>query len=617
VGDSTGYPRPGSVRRCDCASCGRTSGDAFAKKTTGVIRLQRQPAPPEKTTEEKYQAGAGKLVEAFMATPLGANLLEQVKQDALAKGAAGFISTLPGKIVTGAAATGAVAALAAAHKELPLQIPEIPLGFLAPGLSVKLTYKGPVDQPTDAAILFKYAPSAAAKGAADPVRADTARLRAEDARFRAGLRYTPGSREDLEQKEEQEAVRRAVLRLAPGPDLDAIIRKYQGLGAPGAPGGMQLTLPALRTGASPPALLGEELKLAPPDERKKRPDEPPLQKETSIGASDDPLELEADRVAAHVLAARAGDTAPVPVRGEARQASGQAGVAPARVDQVLGTPGTPLDDALRNELEPAFGYDLSPVRLHLGALAEQSAEDVSAQAYAVGHDIVFGAGQFAPGTLSGRRLLAHELAHVVQQSGLPGIRLGAPLRRQLLPVEGSVPLAGPYTGYRPFPAPPPAPPIPKKDKAPAPAPQAPPAPPVAAKCEEFPGGSTDCEVDANGMPTGKVTHRIDEANPCTRPCVEQHEAVHVKQLTTFCPTLRKCYQDVDKGKRPATDCFKMVVFEGDARECAAYKVSVPCVEAHLKTAKACQSPANREYGLRKLASEICFRNNACGSPQGK
>jgi hypothetical protein len=543
--------------------------------------LQRQPDPPEHAPEEEKPDVVEKLPEAFMATPFGASLLEQVKRDALVKGAAGFVSTWPGKVVTGAAATGAVAALAAAHKGLPLQIPEIPLDFLAPGLSVKLTYKGPVDRPTAAAILFSYAPPAAAKGATDPVAADTARLRAEDAKFRAGLRYTPGSREDLQQKDEQEAIRRAVLKLAPGPDLDAIIRKYQGLGAP------------------------------------------PLQKKTSIGASDDPLELEADRVAAQVLAAPAGGTAPAPVRGEARHASGQAGGAPASVDQALGTPGTPLDDALRNELEPAFGRDLSPVRLHLGAVAEQSARDVSAQAYTVGHDIVFGAGQFAPGTFSGRRLLAHELAHVVQQCGLPGTRPGgpaiaadgAPLRRQLLPVEGSVPLAGPYTGYFPFPVPPPAPPIPKKDKAPeAPPPQA---PPVAAKCEEFPGGSTECEVDATGTPTGKVTHRIDETNPCTRPCVEQHEAVHVKQLTTFCPALRKCYQAVDKGTRPATDCFKMAVFESDARECAAYKVSVPCVEAHLKSAKACQSPANKEYGLRKLASEICFRNKACGGPQGK
>jgi hypothetical protein len=61
------------------------------------------------------------------------------------------------------------------------------------------------------------------------------------------------------------------------------------------------------------------------------------------------------------------------------------------------------------------------VRVHSSAAAEQSAREVNALAYTVGRDIVFGPGQFAPGTHAGRRLLAHELAHVVQQGG------GAPL----------------------------------------------------------------------------------------------------------------------------------------------------------------------------------------------
>jgi hypothetical protein len=133
------------------------------------------------------------------------------------------------------------------------------------------------------------------------------------------------------------------------------------------------------------------------------------------------------------------------------------------------------------------------------------------------------------------------------------------------------------------------------------------------KCEEFPGGSTDCEVDEKtGTPTGKVTHRIDETNPCTKPCVEQHEAVHVKQLKTLCPQLRDCYLAVDKGKRPVMECIKMAVFGMKERECAAYTVSVPCVENRLKSAKECQSKENKIYGTRKLASEKCFRDKNCG-----
>jgi hypothetical protein len=65
-------------------------------------------------------------------------------------------------------------------------------------------------------------------------------------------------------------------------------------------------------------------------------------------------------------------------------------------------------------------FDLSGVRIHTGERAAASARAVNALAYTFGHNIVFGAGQFAPTTQSGRHLLAHELAHVVQQSGSAG-----------------------------------------------------------------------------------------------------------------------------------------------------------------------------------------------------
>jgi hypothetical protein len=134
------------------------------------------------------------------------------------------------------------------------------------------------------------------------------------------------------------------------------------------------------------------------------------------------------------------------------------------------------------------------------------------------------------------------------------------------------------------------------------------------KCEVFPGGSTDCEVDATtGTPTGKVSYRVDETNPCTRACVEQHEEVHVKQLKTFCPKLGDCYKAADKGKRPVTDCVKMAMWGGDARECSAYRVSVPCMEKRLASAKECQSNENKAYGTRKLASEKCWRDHYCGA----
>src|SRR2546423_13678847 len=92
--------------------------------------------------------------------------------------------------------------------------------------------------------------------------------------------------------------------------------------------------------------------------------------------------------------------------------------APASVDRALASPGRPLEPALRQDMEQRFGYDFSRVRVHSGAAAEQSAQDVNAHAYTVGHNMVFGAGRFAPGTHEGRRLMAHELTHVVQQTGV-------------------------------------------------------------------------------------------------------------------------------------------------------------------------------------------------------
>jgi hypothetical protein len=67
-------------------------------------------------------------------------------------------------------------------------------------------------------------------------------------------------------------------------------------------------------------------------------------------------------------------------------------------------------------MEQRFGHDFSPVRVHSDAASEISARQVNAHAYTSGYDIVFGPGRFAPATLAGRRLLAHELTHVVQQT---------------------------------------------------------------------------------------------------------------------------------------------------------------------------------------------------------
>jgi hypothetical protein len=96
--------------------------------------------------------------------------------------------------------------------------------------------------------------------------------------------------------------------------------------------------------------------------------------------------------------------------------SASVGAVPPIVHDVLRSPGQPLDSATRGFMEPRFGRDFSQVRVHNGAKAAESAQKVNALAYTVGRDVVFGSEQFAPQTSQGRRLLAHELAHVVQQN---------------------------------------------------------------------------------------------------------------------------------------------------------------------------------------------------------
>jgi len=87
------------------------------------------------------------------------------------------------------------------------------------------------------------------------------------------------------------------------------------------------------------------------------------------------------------------------------------------VDEVLRSSGQPLDSATRAFMEPRFGYDFGDVRVHTNSLAARSTSEVSALAFTVGNHIAFGSDQYAPGTSRGNRLLAHELAHVVQQGG--------------------------------------------------------------------------------------------------------------------------------------------------------------------------------------------------------
>lgn len=167
-----------------------------------------------------------------------------------------------------------------------------------------------------------------------------------------------------------------------------------------------------------------------------------VQAKLTVGASDDAFEREADRAAAQVMRMTSSESGlandePVsmPIKQPPRLSrkcaacddedqkvhakrdnAASVGVAPAIVHQALDSAGRPLDRDTRAFFEPRFGRDFSEVRVHTDALAAASAASINARAYTLGNQIIFGAGEYQIDRLNGRSLLAHELAHVVQQS---------------------------------------------------------------------------------------------------------------------------------------------------------------------------------------------------------
>jgi hypothetical protein len=162
---------------------------------------------------------------------------------------------------------------------------------------------------------------------------------------------------------------------------------------------------------------------------------------------------------------------------------------PSIVYDVLNSSGQPLDAATRMFMESRFGQDFSQVRVHADGKAAESALSVRALAYAAGSHVVFGTGHYAPEAAEGRRLIAHELVHTIQQGmAAPGrapaladqpaleqeaddiagaVAVGAGQRPALRVDVGILrdekspppPPAGPYAGAQPWPPPSPPPPL--------------------------------------------------------------------------------------------------------------------------------------------------------------
>jgi hypothetical protein len=192
-----------------------------------------------------------------------------------------------------------------------------------------------------------------------------------------------------------------------------------------------------------------------------------LPSKLTIGPVDDPLEREADTLAERVIRMEAPaqvhpadvaiqrrcaacesetkrtneDESPI----QAKASPSSKGPATADVHaaaRAVEHGGAPLPGEVRSYFEPRFGHDFSRVRIHADGQAAAAARAVRARAFTLGSDIVFDGGEYAPSTLEGRRLIAHELAHVLQQRSAtgqepaPGARL---IQRQTKPSAPTAP----------------------------------------------------------------------------------------------------------------------------------------------------------------------------------
>lgn len=153
----------------------------------------------------------------------------------------------------------------------------------------------------------------------------------------------------------------------------------------------------------------------------------------SVGGKDDPEERRADRLADEIIAGPR--RSPCACGGTCPDCKTRSGAVPQRssdADGAFGDGGRPLDRATRAWFEPRFGADLSRIRIHDHPASADQARGIGARAFAAGDDIGFAQGEFAPHNERGRRLIAHEIAHVL--GGDSGIRRELP--------DGGVPEGG-------------------------------------------------------------------------------------------------------------------------------------------------------------------------------
>jgi Domain of unknown function (DUF4157) len=370
--------QPGDAfeREADRVAATVGSGQRIKPGMVGALKakgIHRDPTPPDPQTDAKtapkpnnYDDAISKVAEAFLKTQVGQQMVKHfTDDDPLVKDVSNFIKTPGGIVAVGAAATGVIATLAATHKPLPAQLPAIPLDMISSrlaGLKVQISYEGPVDHPTQAMLTLSYEGKSHDKkkkvSDSDKFRAETARMAADQDKFRAGMQPKTGAEAD-QQKKESQMIQDWSLRRAgtiPGADhnwdLSQMGKNYP-----------RYDLHMRGAGTTNDEVKKEEI---------------PVQRKATSDAE---------------------------VVGDG-----------AEVDEALHSTSHSLDPETRSYMESRIGFDFSKVRIHTDARAASSARALNARAYTVGNDVVFGSGRYAPETFAGKRLLAHELTHTVQQA---------------------------------------------------------------------------------------------------------------------------------------------------------------------------------------------------------
>jgi uncharacterized protein DUF4157 len=159
-------------------------------------------------------------------------------------------------------------------------------------------------------------------------------------------------------------------------------------------------------------------------------------KKAEVSLLGDPLEREADAVADRVIGTP--EPAPTHRTGAGQKSSRAPPAAVGTTHDVVSSQGRALDPSTRVFFESRFQHDFSRVRIHDSSTAAEAARCIGARAFTTGWDISFASGQYSPATNSGRRLLAHELTHVLQQNGSGrniGRAYGTRIQRQAVPPE--------------------------------------------------------------------------------------------------------------------------------------------------------------------------------------